>query len=149
MLGRLEESFGKDAFYVHLRRDPDAVARSFDQRWGIRFGIVSAYRNGILSGASGAEPYDICLDLVQTIDANITAFLADKPNKMDFDLESAERDWVTFWNAIGATGNLQASLAEWRVPHNAMAPKKSIVERAIRKAIQIPRKLLHLSATGV
>jgi len=149
MLGRLEESFGKDAFYVHLRRDPHAVARSFDQRWGIRFGIISAYRNGILSGASGAEPYDVCVDLVQTIDANISAFLADKPNKMDFHLDSAERDWAAFWEAIGATGNLQASLAEWRVPHNAMAPKKSIVERAIRKAIRIPRELLHLSPTGV
>ena len=28
MLGRLEQSFGKDAFYVHLKRKPEAVARS-------------------------------------------------------------------------------------------------------------------------
>jgi hypothetical protein len=28
LLGRLDETYGKDAFYVHLRRDRDATARS-------------------------------------------------------------------------------------------------------------------------
>jgi hypothetical protein len=143
MLGRLEESFGKDAFYVHLKRNPEAVARSFDRRWGLRHGIISAYRNGILSGASEADPYEVCLDLVQTMEANISAFLADKPHKMDFNLESAERDWLAFWRAIEATGNLQASLQEWKVLHNAMPPKKSLLERAVHKAIRLPQELLH------
>ena len=143
MLGRLEECFGKDAFYVHLRRNPEAVARSFDRRWGLKFGIISAYRDGILSGAGDAERYAICLDLVRTMESNIAAFIADKPYKMDFDLESAERDWVRFWNAIGAEGNLTASLAEWRVPHNATPPRKSILERAVSKAMRIPQELLH------
>lgn len=143
MLGRLEESFGKDAFYVHLRRNPEAVARSFDRRWSVRYGIISAYRNGILSGAQGAKSYDICVDLVQTIDANITAFLADKPLKMDFDLEAAERDWVTFWKRIGAEGDLEASLAEWLVPHNAMPPHMSLLERVVRKAMRLPQELRH------
>lgn len=143
MLGRLEESFGKDAFYVHLRRNPEAVARSYDQRWGLRFGIVTAYRNGILSGAEGAAPYDVCVDMIQTVDANISAFLADKPRKMDFDLETAQRDWVTFWNAIEAEGDFDASMTEWRVPHNAMEPRRSLLERAFRKAIRIPQELRH------
>jgi hypothetical protein len=143
MLGRLEESFGADAFYIHLMRSPEAVARSFDRRWGLRFGIISAYRDGILSGATGAKRYDICVDLVQTMESNISAFLADKPHKMDFHLETAERDWLAFWNAIGAEGHLQASLAEWKVPYNAMPPKKSFIERAVRKAIRLPQELLH------
>lgn len=143
MLGRLEESFGKDAFYVHLKRNPEEVARSYDQRWGLRFGIISAYRNGILSGAQGADHYDVCVDLIQTIDANISAFMADKPKKMDFHMESAERDWRTFWNSIEADGDFEASLAEWRLPHNAMPPKKSLLERAIRKAMRFPQELLH------
>jgi hypothetical protein len=143
MLGRLEESFGPGAFYVHLKRNHEAVARSFDRRWGLKFGIISAYRNGILSGAGGAKPYDICVDLVQTMESNIDAFLADKPLKMDFDLESAERDWIAFWNAIGAEGDLQASLAEWTVPHNAMPPKRSFLGRAVRKAMRFPQELLH------
>ena len=141
MLGRLEQRFGKDAFYVHLRRDPEAVARSYNSRWS-KIGIISAYRNGILMGAEGAEPYDVCVDLVRTIEANISAFLADKPRKMNFDIETAERDWLEFWNAIGAEGDLDASLAEWRVPHNATPPKKSLVERAIRRAIRLPQELL-------
>jgi hypothetical protein len=142
ILGRLEESFGKEAFYVHLKRDPEAVARSFDQRWGIRTGIITAYRNGILSGAEGADPYDICIDLIHTVEANISAFLADKPRQMEFELESAERDWLKFWDAIDAEGDLGASLAEWRVAHNAMPPKKSFLERAVRKAISIPQQML-------
>ena len=142
MLGRLEESFGKDAFYVHLRRDPDAVARSFDRRWGIKTGIISAYRNGILSGAEDAEPYDVCMDLIHTLEANISAFLADKPRKMDFDLESAERDWLQFWDAVDAEGDLDASLAEWGVTYNAMPPKKSFVERAVRKAMSLPQLMM-------
>lgn len=142
MLGRLEESFGKDAFYVHLERNPEAVARSFDRRWGIRTGIISAYRNGILSGAEGAESHDVCMDLIHTVEANIAAFLADKPQQMNFALETAEDDWLKFWDAIDAEGDLDASLAEWRVTHNAMPPKKSFVERAIRKAIRLPQELL-------
>lgn len=143
MLGRLGESFGKNAFYVHLRRNPEAVARSFNERWNFKFGIISAYRNGILSGAAGAEPYEVCLDLIETVDANIRAFLADKPLKMEFILESAPRDWVTFWDSIEARGDLEASLAEWRVPYNAMPLKGSFLGRAARKAMRFPQKLLH------
>jgi hypothetical protein len=143
MLGRLEESFGKNAYYVHLKREPEAVARSYDQRWGLKFGIISAYRNGILSGASGAEPHEVCVDLVDTVDANIRAFLADKPLMMEFNLESATRDWMAFWDAIGAQGDLEASLAEWTVPHNAMPERRSLLGRAVRKAMRFPQELLH------
>ena len=142
MLGRLEQSFGKDAFYVHLKRRPEAVARSFDKRWGVKFGIISAYRNGILFGAEGAEPYDVCVDMIETIDGNISTFLADKPRKMDFQMESAERDWEIFWNAIGAEGDFEASLADWRKPLNVTPPKRSLSERAIGKAKRISQKWL-------
>ena len=142
MLGRLEQSFGKDAFYVHLKRKPEAVARSFDKRWGIKFGIISAYRNGILFGAEGAEPYDVCVDMIQTVDANISAFLADKPRKMDFQMESAERDWPVFWNAIGAEGDFEASLADWKKPLNVTPPRRSLSERAIGKVKRISQKWL-------
>jgi len=138
MLGRLEESFGKDAFYVHLRRDPEAVARSYDRRWGLKFGIISAYRNGVLFGAPDAAPYKICVDLVRTIESNIAAFLADKPHQMDFALETAQRDWRKFWDEIGAEGDFEASLAEWSVAYNAMPPEKPFLERAVRKAIRTP-----------
>jgi len=139
-LGDWKKRFGKDAFYVHLRRNAEAVARSYNNRWS-KIGIISAYRNGILMGAEGADPYDVCVDLVDTIEANISAFLADKPRKMTFNMETAERDWRDFWNAIGAEGDLDASLAEWRVAHNPSPPKKSLVERAIRKAIRLPQEL--------
>jgi hypothetical protein len=61
---------------------------------------------------------------------------------MNFDLESAEEAWATFWEAIDADGDFDASLAEWQVTHNAMPPKKSFVERAVRKAISLPQQML-------
>lgn len=137
LLGRLDSTFGERAFYVHLTRDPSAVARSFDQRWNVKLGIISAYRNGILSGAGDAAPLDVCVDLVKTIDSNIEMFLRDKPLKMRFELEAAHENWSTFWDRIGARGDLQKSLQEWNVAHNATPEKKSIARRAAGRALRL------------
>jgi hypothetical protein len=103
---------------VHLTRDPEQVAESFNERWDSDLAIISAYRKSILKGAPQAEGLDICRDYIETVTANIEHFLADKPHRMEFRLESAERDWRTFWDWIGAEGDLVASLAEWSVAHN-------------------------------
>src|SRR5262245_39334592 len=44
-LGRLERTYGNDAFYVHLKRQDAATARSFAQRY--QYGIIKAYRDAI------------------------------------------------------------------------------------------------------
>mgnify|MGYP001467614725 CR=1 FL=1 len=46
-------------------------------------------------------------------------FLKDKTHKIGVALETAEADFPRFWRAIGAEGDLDAALAEFRVPHNA------------------------------
>lgn len=120
MLGRLGRVFGTDAYYVHLRRDPAKVAGSFESRWGS--GIIRAYHDGILLRPAARDRLEVCADYVDTVTANIEAFLADKPRRMEFRLEQAEEDWRTFWQWVGAEGDLQASLAEWRIAHN---PTKS------------------------
>lgn len=117
-LGRLENAYGSDARYVHLVRDPEEVARSFGYRWGIKNGIISAYRDGILKGSEEGKS-DICRDYVETVTANIEAFLKDKPQKMKFDMKSADSDWRKFWDWVGAEGDFEASLQEWSVTHNA------------------------------
>ncbi len=117
-LGRLDRAYGADAKYVHLKRDPAQVAESFNERWDSELAIISAYRKSILKGAPRAEGLDICRDYIETVTANIEHFLADKPHRMEFCLESAERDWRTFWDWIGAEGDLASSLAEWSVAHN-------------------------------
>lgn len=120
LLGRLDQKYGDDAFYVHLRRARDGTAESFARR--SEFGIMQAYREGILLGLQG-EPAarDIALDYLATVEANIDCFLKDKTHKMVFRLEEAQADFGDFWQRIAAEGNLPAALAEWQTRHNASA----------------------------
>src|SRR3972149_9948429 len=53
-LGRLDGAYGDGAFYVHLRRDDEAVAASYSRRWNKP--LLSAYRKGVLrSGGQTSE----------------------------------------------------------------------------------------------
>lgn len=117
-LGRLDEAYGDRAYYVHLRREPQAVAQSFARRGD--FGIMKAYREGLLlhEGAEAA-PLDLALDYIRTVEANIACFLKDKSHVMDFRLERAEEDFRRFWHWIGAEGDLQQALAHWAIAYNA------------------------------
>lgn len=134
MLGRLEERFGRDAYYVHLTRNREKVIDSFAAR--ARSGIMKAYRDGILMRHGEAEDShvrEIAADYVDTVTANIRIFLRDKPNRMDFALENARQDWPRFWEWVGAEGDYEASLAEWNEQHNRRALPPSMTERLTRK----------------
>jgi hypothetical protein len=124
VLGRLQKNWGArdDVFYVHLKRDREATARSFALRLEKGTGIIAAYKNGVLMGARGADPLDICRDYVDTVTANIELFLADKPNVMTINLEAAIDDFPRFWRWAGLEGDLSAALREWEVRHNASRP---------------------------
>jgi hypothetical protein len=131
-LGRLDRAYGRDARYVHLTRDPEQVAESFNERWDPDLAIISAYRKSILKGAPQAEGLDICRDYIETVTANIEHFLADKPQRMEFQLETADRDWRDFWQWIGAEGDLEASLREWSVAHNRRPGVAAPARRSLR-----------------
>lgn len=121
LLGRLEAVWGDRAVYVHLTRDPEAVARSFERRFDR--GIIRAYHTEILMGAPRRSrdlpPIEFCRDYVATVTANIEAFLRGKSRVHRVRLESAKQDFAAFWQAIGAEGDLAAALAEWDIRHNA------------------------------
>jgi len=118
LLGRLDDAYGDDAFYVHLQRDIDATAASFVKR--ADFGIMQAYREGILLGGQpGQSAMEIALDYLQTVERNIACFLANKTRKMTLQLEHAKQQFPELWQQIGADGNLDAALAEWDVAYNA------------------------------
>jgi hypothetical protein len=133
ILGRLDDTFGADAFYVHLTRDCEATARSFNKRWNVKEGIIAAYRDAILMGAE-AEPMEVCTDYVETVNANIHAFLKDKPNTMHFEVERAQQHWPLFWQRIGARGDLQAALDEWNENHNRQEQRPSVLRRLFSPA---------------
>ena len=117
-LGRLDQKYGDDAFYVHLSRDKEAAAESFTRR--AEFGIMQAYRNGILLELEGTpKAHEIALDYLDTIEANIECFLKDKHNKMVCKLEDAQQGFASFWQGIAAQGDLSAALGEWQRHYNA------------------------------
>jgi len=61
----------------------------------------------------------VCLDYVDTVTANIEAFLRDKSRVYRARLETAVPDFVGFWQWIGAAGDLASATADWGIRHNA------------------------------
>jgi hypothetical protein len=127
MLGRLDEAFGDSALYVHLTRDRESVARSYFART-IPESIAKAYQYSIMM-SPGQRRLDFVLDMVDTVNSNIQTFLRDKSNWMPFRLETAPADFRTFWERVGAEGNLEAALGEWNHRHNRTLAPPSILAR--------------------
>ncbi len=117
-LGRLEQQYGDNAYYVHLQRNPQDTAASFAKR--IDFGILKAYEQGILMHEQHKLPAEaIAHDYIQTVEANIMLFLANKSRKMQISLQTIDKDFAVFWNNIAAEGNLDKALQEWKTAYNA------------------------------
>jgi hypothetical protein len=116
-LGRLDEMYGDEAFYVHLTRDRQRNAASMSRY--MHMGILEAYTDGILMRSSYCnDPMEFSLDLYDNINMNIKTFLKDKSHKMDFALENAKDDFRIFWDWIGAQGDLDEALSEWDKTYN-------------------------------
>lgn len=116
-LGRLQQRYGDDAFYVHLTRDRDAVARSFNRRWHLRSSIMRAYTEQICM-TSPKDPLAACYDYVDTVTSNIEAFLRDKPNVFRMRMEDHAHRFPAFLTWISAEGDIGASTAEWGTTYN-------------------------------
>ena len=124
LLGRLDEVYGDDAFYVHLKRDVAAVAASYARRYN--FGIMQAYRDpGILMGLpKDADPTAVAVDYCNTVDRNIQLFLKGKSKQMTFWLETAAQDFPAFCERISARGDLAAAQAEFTIRHDDTPRRK-------------------------
>jgi hypothetical protein len=118
LLGRLDNKYADEAFYVHLTRNNKNVAESFSKR--INFGILRAYEQGILMHEQHLLPAkDIAEDYIETVESNINFFLKDKSKKMTVSVETAKTDFTAFWHRINAEGDLEKALEEWDTKHNA------------------------------
>ncbi|HML27585.1 MAG TPA: hypothetical protein PKE16_01870 [Hyphomicrobium sp.] len=124
LLGRLDERFGDDAYYVHLYRDPERVAKSYNRRWKKRESIVRAYRNGIHMSADAPNSEEWVLEFIDTVTKNIEFFLANKSRVMTMRMEDADQQFPKFLEWIGAEGDLDAAANEWTVRHNASRKKR-------------------------
>lgn len=142
MLGRLHDRFGDDALYVHLRRDPDAIARSYEARWpdeptsllsymqrrrtGERGfeSLVSAYAYGVLQRIEywpRSRRRAIARDMVDTIESNVQLFLRHVPRSLTIDIEDGRMALETLWGEMGGTGDLVTAVEELGRRHNATA----------------------------
>ena len=128
MLGKLGKKYGKHAFYVHLRRDRDVAAASFNRRWDYPNNIIKAYTEAILmAGKVRGKQY--CEDYIDTVNDNIEHFLRDKPHKLTIELENIKEGYRQFWAAIGAEGELPAALEEWDIRYNSSKNGAGLLQR--------------------
>ena len=115
-LGRLHFKFGDTAFYVHLKRDPEAVSNSFAIRTHV--GMMNAFASGLLRqkvlSDDAQDPKLLAKEICLTANQNISHFLLDKSNKMEINIETIESDFEVFWDRIGATGDKQAAIKSFQ-----------------------------------
>lgn len=119
LAGYLSELY-PDSRYVHLLRDREEVAASFDRRrWNVheapgawRFGL-HLFGDRIAAddcAQAAARMWDI-------VNANIRCFLAGRPHRTVWISDLADR-LPELWNWIGAEGDLARGLQEAGIRHN-------------------------------
>ncbi len=114
---------GKPVYYVHLKRDEEAVARSyFNKFYQKAQGVAWAW--WVLVGkpkpvdATGRKPLSsVFFDMVVTMNLSIETYLKNRPH-MTIDIENPKEKFREFWNEIGAEGNLDAALGEFDTHYN-------------------------------
>ena len=110
-LGSLDALY-PDAFYVRLYRNPEATVSSFRKRKG---SIVDGFATYILNTKRSRHTDRL---YVSTVDANIRKFLHDK-YYVNMDIDSSLLAFKNFWMLIGAEGDLDAALNEFKIKYNS------------------------------
>ncbi len=122
-LGQLDSIFGDEPFYVHLKRNKEAVAASFAKRFNGSVSIIDAFCSGIRmrphSKLTKKEKLIACHDYITTVNSNIEFFLSNKSKKATLNLENINTDFPIFWDKIGAKGDLISALKEFDSRHNS------------------------------
>jgi len=122
-LGRLNQKFGDEPFYVHLKREKKEIAKSYFKRFFKSESIMDAFCSGMRMVSAEKQPdkirFKACLDYVDTVDANINLFVSNKSKVLVMNLESIEEDFKVFWDKIEAKGDFKAAISDLRKPHNA------------------------------
>lgn len=123
-LTRLDKVYGKDAYYINLTRDSEAIARSYCERWHLNESIVKAYAHGLLMNNKirKQDRMKYCMDYVDTVNYNITQFLADKPKVMTIDVTELTTKFPDFFQFIKAQGDLEKCIKKIGIMSNKNKP---------------------------
>lgn len=120
-LGTMDKKFG-EAFYIHLIRNKKDTVNSFNRRWVINGGrsIITSFAWSLLmTPPDEKKKLKICERYYDTVNDNIEFFLKSRTKKLTIHLEAPEKDFMLFWDTIGAKGNLDAALNELKIHHNS------------------------------
>ena len=110
-LGQLLARYGEQAFYVHLRRDRDAVVRSFVRREEI--GVMSVWPR-IMTTQAGTSMEDCAADYVDAVTANLDLFIRERKHSQTIWIETAAEDVSEFAGRIGAMVDCEAAARHLR-----------------------------------
>lgn len=114
--GRLSKDYPA-AYYVHLLRNRDDVARSFARRGACqRTKLLHGFMHAVKQGVQG-DLLAEAKELVDTVNANIRAFLENRPHAT-IQIEDPAEPFARMWNDIGAEGNLDAAIRALGERHN-------------------------------
>lgn len=120
LLGYLHETY-PDARYIHLLRDRGAVALSFARRCSVPGEAPGAWRFGVHllnDRVVAADPVAGAAHLWDIINANVRTFLEGRPHRVVW-IEQLAEAMPELWAWLGATGDLDAAVAEAAVRHNS------------------------------
>lgn len=115
-----------EARYVHLRRDPDAVARSYAPRQKGPAALMLAWRRSIRMGwfpnkrkDPDRKPLVDAREMVDAINANIELFLSTlSPSRwVTVDIQHVDT-FQRFWEWAGLRGDLVGATKTFRTKHN-------------------------------
>lgn len=135
-LGGLDKKYGNDALYVHLLRDPNKVAKSYNQRWHGFHSIMTGFTQSIkylkVKNLTEVQKYDLCAEYIKVTNDNIDLFLKDKNKSIKINVENIAEDFKIFWNFINGEGDIEGALKEFKVKYNS-TDLNLIEDQKIRK----------------
>lgn len=109
MLGLMDKEYGADAYYIHLKRDVELVAASYNNRWHLKNGIMPSYSQGVLMQSYEENNFATCLDYVNVVNLNIEMFLKGKRSVV-IDIDNPKDGFTKFWEDVSAEGDLSMAL---------------------------------------
>lgn len=119
-LGTLDRLYGDDPVYVHLTRDPEAVARSWAARQN-RGGQMPMWLDVVLYRPRQRDE-EVSLAaarlMVQTVTDNVELFLRDKTRVVRLSIEDPHDGLDRLWRLLGAEGDREAAHHELGVRHD-------------------------------
>lgn len=119
LLGGLAARY-PSARYVHLIREREGMARSFERRVDYAGASIRGFGAGILGrgDAFPSERYEAACRMHDAVNENITCFLEQREHRVVW-LHQLEQRFTGLWEWLGCEGDLVGALAETRVRHNA------------------------------